>query len=1226
MKRFTLFIFRKEVLKISSIFLCVNTATINYPNDFEVSLNQSKNVSCATWTGNINTDWNTGGNWCGGNIPSATDDIIIPTGVFNYPVITTGVNALAASITINNAASLIINGSGNITLSSGGIFINDGTFNASGSGAVIFAGSGSVKGTVSFNNVIINGAVDFGTASTVTGILLLNTGGSASGASTHLVTFSSSSTLIYNETVTTGNEWYTGGSGTTSAGAGIPQNITIQYGIVTIPNAGGNNRAIAGNLNIASGAALQMTTGSRDLFLAGNWSNNGTFNANGRKVTFNATTGTQSVSGSTTFFDLALNNLGATTDFGNSVITINNEFRTSNGTMNGNASTFIFTGSPSVLEGARTKFFYNLQINSSASLSDLTASAGNTHISNSFINNGTFTQFASHTTYFDKSDATETLSGSGVTTFGKLTIGGANLSLPTTLNANSHNFIITGGSLNLTVGSIFNANANTITFSNLDATISGTGTANLYNVITNVPLDLGSGISTINNNLQINTGGSIINNAPGYGSSATLTYNTATVNYANGTEWNGTSTNPGAGVPKNVTIQNTNKVFLSNNRGLSGILNILPGASLGLNDNTLTLNGQITGTGTITGSTNSNLIIGSTGNLGTLYFDQLIDNVTNVLKNLTVNNGAVANLGNILNITSGTSPNSFGILTVNGTLNTNDNLILKSNAYGDAVVGESYGTISGNVVVERYIPARRAWRFITAPVNSTQTINDAWQEGQVNTGFASGETFDLYPGFGTEITYNNLTSDGYDWNTTYNPSIRYWDPILKDYVPLPAGGTKATYVNDFPAYYFFIRGSRSIDLSNGITAPNATTLRVTGTLAENGDNTGNTIKTTSTTIPANGYFLVGNPYASPVDLSKILDGSRTNSSGYNPNHFWIWDPAISGTYGVGGYVAYSTGMFAPVNNPDDITGSIIQSSQGFMVQSNNTTSGSSISLEFREEDKTVSETQVFGKQFQQTPPAFYTNLMIQSGDSLIMTDGVSAAFGKDNSAGIDEKDASKKWNTGEGIGLYRLGTWNAIEFRPVPVVTDTLFYYLNNMQQHNYTLKIMTKNIPTGFPQAWLADTYLNTRVAVTPGLPLLYNFTATSDVNTFRNRFMLVFRRKLIATPVPVTKVASIANPGTTGNANSITNKVSNVSIYPNPAAAGKKIILQFTNMIEASYHITITNELGKAVIEKNIIHNNSSNTYSLQTGAGWAAGNYFVKITNGNGFNIVIKLFVRK
>ena len=94
-------------------------------------------------------------------------------------------------------------------------------------------------------------------------------------------------------------------------------------------------------------------------------------------------------------------------------------------------------------------------------------------------------------------------------------------------------------------------------------------------------------------------------------------------------------------------------------------------------------------------------------------------------------------------------------------------------------------------------------------------------------------------------------------------------------------------------------------------------------------------------------------------------------------------------------------------------------------------------------------------------------------------DGVAAAFGEGNSSGIDEKDASKKWNMQESIGLFRNNTWQAIEFRPVPVLTDTLFYAIYYIQQQNYTLKITTQNITAGFPQAWLVDKYLNTKTAV---------------------------------------------------------------------------------------------------------------------------------------------------
>jgi hypothetical protein len=124
----------------------------------------------------------------------------------------------------------------------------------------------------------------------------------------------------------------------------------------------------------------------------------------------------------------------------------------------------------------------------------------------------------------------------------------------------------------------------------------------------------------------------------------------------------------------------------------------------------------------------------------------------------------------------------------------------------------------------------------------------------------------------------------------------------------------------------------------------------------------------------------------------------------------------------------------------------------------------------------------------------------------------------------------------------------------------------------------------------------------------------------------MLVFKRSLIATPIPVTRIANQANPGTTGNANSIAGQKGNVSVHPNPVPIGEKVTLQFTGMTEGRYQVTVTNALGKAVTERTILHDGGSNTYSLQTGAGWAAGSYFVKITNENGYSHVTKLVISK
>ena len=40
-----------------------------------------------TWNGNSNTSFSTNGNWVGGAAPVAGDDVIIPAGLTNYPVV-----------------------------------------------------------------------------------------------------------------------------------------------------------------------------------------------------------------------------------------------------------------------------------------------------------------------------------------------------------------------------------------------------------------------------------------------------------------------------------------------------------------------------------------------------------------------------------------------------------------------------------------------------------------------------------------------------------------------------------------------------------------------------------------------------------------------------------------------------------------------------------------------------------------------------------------------------------------------------------------------------------------------------------------------------------------------------------------------------------------------------------------------------------------------------------
>lgn len=165
-----------------------------------------------------------------------------------------------------------------LTISDGGVLVNDGGTFTAGTGKVAFAGAATVIGTVSFNNVDISGGVNFGSSSTVNGELKLLAGGSVT---TNKPTYGSSSTLTYNTggDYGTSTEWSTGADG-------APQNVKIVDSSV---NFGSSElaRYVLDGLTIESEGTLALSTASGgDLRIRGNWNNSGTFTANGRAVFF----------------------------------------------------------------------------------------------------------------------------------------------------------------------------------------------------------------------------------------------------------------------------------------------------------------------------------------------------------------------------------------------------------------------------------------------------------------------------------------------------------------------------------------------------------------------------------------------------------------------------------------------------------------------------------------------------------------------------------------------------------------------------------------------------------------------------------------------------------------------------------------------------------------------------------------------------------------------------
>lgn len=119
--------------------------------------------SAVFWTGALSTDWNVGGNWDSGMIPTPSDDVII-LGTQVNPVIKNGTNAFAKSVLVEGFVELLIESGGTLNIddsnghglinSTNALITNQGTINIGAIHGVSF--SGISNGSEFINEGIIN--------------------------------------------------------------------------------------------------------------------------------------------------------------------------------------------------------------------------------------------------------------------------------------------------------------------------------------------------------------------------------------------------------------------------------------------------------------------------------------------------------------------------------------------------------------------------------------------------------------------------------------------------------------------------------------------------------------------------------------------------------------------------------------------------------------------------------------------------------------------------------------------------------------------------------------------------------------------------------------------------------------------------------------------------------------------------------------------------------------
>ncbi len=944
--------------------------------------------------------------------------------------------SLAATLTLTSGA-FMIGSSNTITVSSGGVISrSSGSLAAStGAGKFSFSGTGTISGTVGFNDVDIAGGVNFGSASTINGILSINSGGFVN---TNAPIYASGSTLRYNTTgpYGRGSEW----SATT--GAGYPNNVQVSNNTTVDLSANSGTstaRQCASNLTIDSGSTITLgamnqaltvlgkytnngttilsTVVGGDIKLQGDMDDNGTFTANGRAIFFEGGNN-QTINSSTNPLDVDVMRIGKS---GGEVILAQNLL------VDETADPIQFTTAQSVLNlNGKTATFGKAGTASAITMNASSKIKGSSLSSLTILGSGNF-----GTLYFDQAAPGNTLNNLTITrSSGTFSIGNA-VTIAGTLDAGSSSITGAGGITLPAAATLITSNA-----SGVNGAIATSG-SNSLSTAANYTFT-GSTAQTTGTNLP------------------------ATVN--------------------NFTISNTAGVTLPQS---------------------LTLNGSMSISGT-----------------GTTF---------------TIN------------------PNA--ILTIAGTADFGQKLVtLKSDSSGTAAIGQVTGTLSNatNVTVERYIPSKRAWRALTAPLKGSNTsLYASWQNGGVSASpFNTG--VELWGPNGS-TTYANGLANG------PAASIRqYTTSGWADVTNTQSTNLFTSSANN--AYMVFVTGGfGSNNIGNGQSA--ATTLKATGELI-----TG----TVNYSLSSTNHTLIGNPFASPISPAAILSNTANTNTALLFPYLWVWNPAYNTN---GGYELYDkvAGTYSGGNLS---AGTAIQSGQAFFVR----TETAARSLTLTEEMKSSSISNTFRNSNSITPSIVRASFLKLTALDWMPLDGCIAAFYEGANAAADDADGKKMINTGENIGFVRNAINLSSEHYPLVTSQDILYLKVWNTQQAHYKLKLNTEEFTMVGVEAWLQDLYTGTSQPLNlDGSMQDYEFDVDPTVSASSgNRFRIVFTNTALA----------VTNP-----------EQGQLSIYPNPVTGGKVTVSLPTGNFEGCSYELI-NVLGQVVRQDEIANANSSQVSIPLTG----------------------------
>ncbi|AGC78627.1 PQQ-dependent dehydrogenase (s-GDH family) [Nonlabens dokdonensis] len=577
-----------------------------------------------------------------------------------------------------------------------------------------------------------------------------------------------------------------------------------------------------------------------------------------------------------------------------------------------------------------------------------------------------------------------------------------------------------------------------------------------------------------------------------------------------------------------------------------------------------------------------------------------------LFKNVTINSGATLVLNNSgLNITedlqnNGSLNDSNGILELSGdsnqqingndfeisrliisnsaivsvdvsiknVLDVNDDLtiaamnqmILKSNDSGTAYVDEVNGNISGTFMVENYIPGKRSFRFMSPSVTTNNFIANNWQSD-----FGSSNV-------GTHITGSISGANGFDATGSGNVSMFTFDNTNQSWTPI--NNTDATNLIAGDAYRLFVRGDRTIDLSNNASTANNTTLKAVGNIA-----TGN-VTVNDLSPAAGGFNFIGNPYQAPVDLNQVL----TAATNMNTSFVYYWDPAINTR---GAYVTVDV-LSNSSNNPSSLMNKYVQPNTSFFAT---TLANGPASLTFTEANKAINSGFLNSARSSSTLSrieiALYESSEFQDGEN--SRDGAVIRFDSNQLNVVNSYDAVKFNNIDENLSIINGVDNLSIEQRNLPQDSEVIPLDINTYRATDYVLSfnLSSINVPV-----YLKDNYLSSYTPLNDGSNNYhYSVVSGNALSVASNRFELVFSNTVLS-------LEEIAN--------------TEFSVYPNPLSNNEKIFIT-GSLIDNVKSIALYNMLGQKIQNWSNI-NNVDNSLEIDL-ENLRAGNYILQINHDSG-----------